>query len=81
MLPVLGTQGLPRGARVLVRLGTIDEVALDVSGTVLERLDAEAAPVEEEAEDAESEHLAAGPIAIAVDVNEPEGASGDNPAL
>jgi exoribonuclease-2 len=81
VLPVLGTQGLPRGARVLVRLGTIDEVALDVSGTVLERLDAEAAPVEEEAEDAESEHLAAGPIAIAVDVNEPEGASGDNPAL
>ncbi|MFN4351245.1 MAG: ribonuclease catalytic domain-containing protein [Hylemonella sp.] len=82
VLPVLGAQGLPRGARVLVRLGAIDEVALDVSGTVLERLDAEAAPMEEEeAEDAEAEHLAAGPIAIAVDVNEPEGASGgDNPS-
>ncbi|MBI2745667.1 MAG: RNB domain-containing ribonuclease [Burkholderiales bacterium] len=80
VLPVLGAQGLPRGARVLVRLGAIDEVALDVSGTVLERLDAEAAPMEEEeAEDAEADHLAAGPIAIAVDVNEPEGASGDNP--
>jgi len=80
VLPVLGAQGLPRGARVRVRLGAIDEVALDVSGTVLERLDAEAAPMEEEeAEDAEAEHLAAGPIAIAVDVNEPEGASGDNP--
>jgi exoribonuclease-2 len=79
VLPVLGAQGLPRGARVLVRLGSIDEVALDVSGSVLERLDAEAAPMEEEeAEDAEAEHLAAGPIAIAVDVNEPEGASGDN---
>ncbi len=84
VLPVLGAQGLPRGARVLVRLGTIDEVALDVSGTVLERLDAQAAPMEEEAEDAESEHLAAGPIAIAVDVNEPSEpvgeASGDNPS-
>jgi len=82
VLPVLGAQGLPRGARVLVRLGAIDEVALDVSGTVLERLDAEAAPMEEEeAEDAEADHLAAGPIAIAVDVNEPEGASGgDNPS-
>jgi len=84
VLPVMGTQGLPRGARVRVRLGTIDEVALDVSGTVLERLDAEAAPVEEEAEDAESEHLAAGPIAIAVDVNETNEpateASGDNPS-
>ncbi|QKO22901.1 ribonuclease catalytic domain-containing protein [Rhodoferax sp. BAB1] len=85
VLPVMGAQGLPRGARVLVRLGNIDEVALDVSGTVLERLDAEAAPMEEEeAEDAEAEHLAAGPIAIAVDVNESETpaaeASGDNPS-
>ena len=78
VLPVLGAQGLPRGARVRVRLGAIDEVALDVSGTVLERLDADAAPVEEDdAEDGEA--LAAGPIAIAVDVNEPaEAAGGDN---
>ncbi len=77
VLPVMGTQGLPRGARVLVRLGAIDEVALDVSGTVLERLDAEAAPAEAEETD-EDESLAAGPIAIAVDLNEPESASGDN---
>ncbi len=79
VLPVMGTQGLPRGARVLVRLGAIDEVALDVSGTVLERLDAEAAPAEAEETD-EDESLAAGPIAIAVDLNEPESASGDNPS-
>jgi exoribonuclease-2 len=82
VLPVLGAQGLPRGARVRVKLGAIDEVALDVSGTVLERLDAAATPVaEEDAEDAEAEHLAAGPIAIAVDLNEPDGASGDNSSL
>lgn len=62
-----------------MKLGAIDEVALDVSGTVLERLDAEAAPVEEDEAD-DGEALAAGPIAIAVDLNEPEGASGDNPA-
>jgi len=79
VLPVLGAQGLPRGARVRVKLGAVDEVALDVTGTVLERLDtAPAAVEEEEAEDAEAEHLAAGPIAIAVDVDEPESASGDN---
>jgi exoribonuclease-2 len=80
---VLGAQDLPRGARVRVRLGTIDEVALDVAGTVVERLDSTAA-VEEEPEEAEAEHLAAGPIAIAVDVNETDeasqGASGHNPA-
>ena len=58
VLPVLGAQGLPRGARVRVKLGTVDEVALDVAGTVIERLDAEAAPVEEEAD--EDETLAAG---------------------
>jgi exoribonuclease-2 len=81
VLPVLGAQGLPRGARVRVKLGAIDEVALDVAGTVIERLDAEAAPVEEEAD--EDETLAAGPIAIAVDVNETEtpaaDTAGDNP--
>ena len=31
---------LPRGARVRVQLGEIDEITLDVHGTVLERLDA-----------------------------------------
>ncbi len=83
VLPVLGAQGLPRGARVRVKLGTIDEVALDVAGTVIERLDAEAAPVGAD-EVEEDETLAAGPIAIAVDVNESSEpaaeASGDNSA-
>jgi exoribonuclease-2 len=81
VLPVLGAQGLARGARVRVKLGGIDEVALDITGTVIERLDTvPEGSAEDEAEDAESDHLAAGPIAIAVDVNESEGASGDNPS-
>lgn len=74
VLPVLGTQGLPRGARVRVKLGAVDEVALDVSGTVIARLDADSAAAEGDADTAEGEDddtLAAGPIAIAVDVNEP----------
>jgi exoribonuclease-2 len=84
VLPVLGTQGLPRGARVRVKLGAIDEVALDVSGTVIARLDADTAGAEGEADTAEGEDddtLAAGPIAIAVDVNEtPADAEGSPPA-
>jgi len=81
VLPVLGTQDLPRGAKVRVKLGEIDEVALDVKGTVIERLDtAPEAVAEEEAEEEEAEHLAAGPIEIAVDVNEAEAPAGDNPA-
>ena len=80
VLPVLGAQGLPRGARVRIRLGDIDEVSLDISGTVIERLDTVPEPTAEEAEEEEDDHLAAGPIAIAVDVGETDSPSGDNPA-
>ncbi|GKT17936.1 RNB domain-containing ribonuclease [Acidovorax sp. SUPP2522] len=87
VLPVLGAQNLPRGARVRVKLGEIDEITLDVNGTVLERLDspadsAEAAPQGDEAGE-DDEEAVAGPIAIAVDVNETEAgasASTDNRA-
>ena len=66
---VTGTQGLARGARVRVKLGEIDEIALDVHGTVIERLDA--APAEADAAE-EDEEEAAGPIAIAVDLADGE---------
>ena len=81
VLPVVGAQGLARGARVRVKLGDIDEITLDVGGTVVERLDTppEAAPEEDGGED----EPVAGPIAIAVDMNEAEAAAatsgGDNP--
>ncbi len=39
VLPVMGTANLPKNARVRVKLGAIDEITLDVSGTVIERLD------------------------------------------
>ncbi len=77
VFPVLGAQGLTRGARLRVRLGDVDEIALDVSGTVIERLDA--APMPEDDSQDEDEP-AAGPIAIALDVNEAEAAPGDNSA-
>jgi exoribonuclease II len=69
VLPVLGAGDLPRGAKVRVKLGEIDLITLDVAGTVIERLDVtpEILAAEEEGED----EPAAGPISIAVDVNEP----------
>ncbi|MFC5498673.1 ribonuclease catalytic domain-containing protein [Caenimonas terrae] len=75
VLGVMGGNDLPRGARVRVQLGKIDEITLDVHGTVVERLDVEEVPLvaEEETED----EPAAGPITIAVDVSEAES---DNPA-
>jgi len=81
VLPVLGAQELPRGTRVRVKLGSIDEVTLDVGGTVLQRLDADATPAPDEdiEADEQTEPLAAGPITIAVDLNDGT-ADSDNPA-
>ena len=72
VLPAVGAMGLPRGARVRVRLGEIDEITLDITGTVIERLDlvAETSLASADEED-DGEEVAAGPISIAVDVNEP----------
>ena len=75
VLPAMGAQGLPRGARVRVRLGEIDEITLGISGTVVERLDAvaddAAAGTEVDADEDDGESDApAGPISIAVDITE-----------
>jgi len=78
VLPVMGANNLPRGARVRVKLGAIDEIALDVHGTVIERLDTEAEPAAAD-EDSGEEEPVAGPIAIAVDVSE-EAPGADNPS-
>ncbi|GAA6120534.1 RNB domain-containing ribonuclease [Acidovorax sp. FG27] len=76
VLPVLGAQGLPRGARVRVKLGEIDDITLDVNGTLLARLDdpfdaSDDGPLPEPEDEGDDEAVA-GPIAIAVDVNEAE---------
>ncbi len=82
VFPVLGVTGLPRGAHVRVRLGEIDEIALDVSGTLIERLDGDAAAAADGAEDSaeDDEEALAGPIAIAVDMNETDGTPAADPA-
>ena len=82
VLPVMGGQNLPRGARVRVKLGEMDLITLDITGTVVERLDTPVAtPGETDSpdEDAEDDEVS-GPIAIAVDVSEPAEAPNDNPA-
>ena len=84
VFPVLGRKTC-RAARLRVRLGEVDEISLDLHGTVLERLDdpldtSDDGPVDDEGGE-DDDSAVAGPIAIAVDVNEPEaGATADNPA-
>ncbi|MEN9397054.1 MAG: hypothetical protein RLZ81_1584, partial [Pseudomonadota bacterium] len=78
VLGVLGAKDLPRGCRLRIKLGAIDFVSLDVTGTVLERLDAEASAADAATADEEEDDVAVGPIAIAVDLNEAEPGPGDN---
>ena len=72
VLPVVGAKDLPRNARVRVRLGDIDEVSLDIVGTVIERLDTPD-DAHDDADDSGSEDdddAISGPIAIAMDTSE-----------
>ena len=75
VLPVLGTNNLPRGSRVRVKLGEIDEITLDIHGTLLGRLDEAVGTQPSEADD--DDEASAGPIAIAMDVSEVDAT--DNP--
>ncbi|MFT6591665.1 MAG: exoribonuclease-2 [Rhodoferax sp.] len=74
VLPVVGASGLPRGAQVRVKLGDIDEVTLDIHGTVIERLDlpTESEGATEQDDSGDDDDPVAGPLAIAVDLSEPE---------
>ncbi|TSE32011.1 Exoribonuclease 2 [Tepidimonas thermarum] len=73
VLAALGTEGLQRGERVRVRLGTIDELTLEVTGTVLERLGGvEAVADTEDTLEGEADDPLAAPLTVAVAVDEAE---------
>jgi len=77
VLPVLGGGDLPRGAHVQLRLSEIDDISLDISGHLLHVLEVDAPSSAEEAEMTDDEDdSAAGPIALAMDVNEAPTAEG-----
>jgi exoribonuclease-2 len=72
VLPAMGTENLPRGAHVRVRLGTIDEISLEVAGTVIERLDLPVDALDGAASDdsdGDDEGLAT-PLALAISLEE-----------
>lgn len=63
----LGCEPLARGTHVRVRIGATDSLTLEVHAKLVARLDeAEVAPAEDEAEDAEE----AAPLALAIDVDD-----------
>lgn len=65
-------QPVPRGAQLRVQLGAPDLMTLDIKGTLLERLDTtpDTDADNQATEDDEDDASMAGPIAIAVDMNE-----------
>ena len=77
VLPVFGGGDLPRGAHVQLRLSEIDDISLDISGHLLHMLEVDAPSSAEQAEMTDDEDdSAAGPIALAMDVNEAHTAEG-----
>ncbi len=66
VLNVAGAASLPRGARVKLRLGEMDLLMLEVSGSLVERLDVAASDDPDEEEDDEP----AVSVHLAMDVNE-----------
>ena len=82
VLPVMGASDLPRGAQVLLRLSEIDDISLDISGQLLSVLNSSDAS-SDASHDAQAmeddDDTSAGPIAIAVDVNEEQPAATEAP--
>jgi len=68
----LGTEGLPRGARVCVRLTGSDLLTLELHAALLARIEAPAAPEAALAEpEAEDESPDAGALRLAIELEEP----------
>jgi exoribonuclease-2 len=70
----LGCEALPRGAHVRVRITGSDALTLDVHANLLARLDQEAA-AEPAAVEEDDEAGQAAPLALAIDLNDAEGAA------
>lgn len=78
VLNVLGAESLARGAPVRIRLGRIDEISLEVGGTVIERL--QATNTTDSSTENEEEIELATPIAITMDLGEEEAGGAETPS-
>jgi hypothetical protein len=64
----MGADGLERGSAVRVKLGQADLMTLDISGTVVERLD-RSAPTDANDEDPEEE-MSTSAVTLAIDLQD-----------
>ena len=73
VLPVIGSGNLARGTRVLLRISGIDNISLDVHGQFIEVLQDAATrtgDITAQSQQDDDDETPAGPLAIAVDVDE-----------
>ena len=73
VLPVIGSNNLARGTRVLLRISGIDNISLDVHGQFIEVLQDAATltgDITAQSQQDDDDETPAGPLAIAVDVDE-----------
>jgi exoribonuclease-2 len=75
----LGAEGLARGTRVRIRVTGTDLLTLEAHASVIARLEAEAAPAEEDA-DGDDATEAAAPLALAIDLQDGEAPADPAPA-
>ena len=68
MFPVIGASDTPRGAKLRVKLGEIDDISLEIVGTVIARIDLPTDIYAQDSTDEESEDISAGSLNIAVDM-------------
>ena len=79
VFPVLGASDVMRGVKLRVKLGDIDDIALELFGTVLERLDAIAEATNQDTSEDDSDDNTANALHIAMDIEAPDDASGSAP--
>jgi exoribonuclease-2 len=79
----LGAEGLPRGARVRVRIAGTDLLTLDVHASLVKRIDDPATTADDAVLDDPAEDTVdvAGPLTLAIDVQEGSDEAVDAPAL
>ncbi len=77
VLPVLGGGDLPRGTQVLLRVSSVDDITLDVSGQFIALRENQATLDSADDDEQDDDATNAGPLTIAVDLNETETSSAE----
>jgi exoribonuclease-2 len=62
--------GLERGRRVRLQLGEIDDIALDVSATLVQHLDTDAPGLQADADEAEEDLSVSGPLQVSMSLDD-----------